>query len=234
MSDADLLRIEMETLWGEDTYGRFERRPQVVLLATSAGSRAYLGEELPLDVARQLQGLARDTSVAQGPSQPPPGWDRYRELLGRLGAVEQTSGPSYLVEPETRHPSAATVVRSDRLWPALLRELRPSPGWEPDEWGDLLRGRLGPWAIMLEGRKLIAICHTPRASASGAEAGVWTHPGHRGNGHAATVTAAWASTPVGEGRRLFYSTSADNKSSQRVAERLALRPIGWIWTLRLT
>jgi hypothetical protein len=34
-----------------------------------------------------------------------------------------------------------------------------------------------------------------------------------------------------DGRVLFYSTDAQNLSSQRVAARLGLRPIGWTWNL---
>jgi hypothetical protein len=33
------------------------------------------------------------------------------------------------------------------------------------------------------------------------------------------------------GRHLFYSTDAHNVSSQRVAERLRLRLIGWTWRI---
>ena len=233
MSDADLLRIEMQTLWGEDAYGRFNRPPHVVLLAAATHGRAYVSEGLPQDLTQQLQEFTRCVPATPEPSEPPPCLDRCREALGILGAVEQTSGPSYLIPEGTQYPHSATILRSDQHRPEPLRDLRPSRWWEPDEWDDLLQGRIGPWAIMLEDRKIIAVCHTPRATGRGAEAGVWTHPDHRGRGHAAAVTASWASTPIREDRVLFYSTSAGNKSSRRVAERLALRPIGWIWTLRL-
>ena len=233
MSDADLLQIEMETLWGEDAYGRFKQRPHVVILAASTHGGIYVSEGFSQDLTRRLRELTRCESMTRAPSQPPPSLERWRELLGSLGAVEQTSGPSYLIAGGTQYPCSATILRSDQHPHDPLRDLRPSRWWESDEWDDLLQGRLGPWAIMLEDRKIISICHTPRASGRGAEAGVWTHPDYRGRGHAAAVTAAWASTPIREGRMLFYSTSADNESSRRVAERLALRPIGWIWTLRL-
>jgi predicted GNAT family acetyltransferase len=77
--------------------------------------------------------------------------------------------------------------------------------------------------------EVVSICHCARLSERGAEAGVWTDEDHRGRGLAAAVTAAWASLLEGSGRVLFYSTSAENVSSQRVAARLGLREIGWMW-----
>ncbi|MEO3803255.1 hypothetical protein [Nonomuraea sp. B1E8] len=50
-----------------------------------------------------------------------------------------------------------------------------------------------------------------------------------GPGLAAATTAAWAG--LLPGTRLFYSTSADDHSSRRVAARLGLRSIGWLWKL---
>jgi predicted GNAT family acetyltransferase len=78
---------------------------------------------------------------------------------------------------------------------------------------------------------VIATCHTPVRSARGAEAAVWTHPVHRGQGRAAAVSAAWAALIRPTGRYLFYSTWAENRSSMRVAARLGLRPIGWMWKI---
>ncbi|MFC5826580.1 GNAT family N-acetyltransferase [Nonomuraea insulae] len=79
------------------------------------------------------------------------------------------------------------------------------------------------------GRQVVAICHSARNTPAGAEAGTWTSPAYRGRGYAAITTAAWAE--LLPGIQLFYSTSADNHSSQRVAARLGLRGIGWLWKL---
>jgi hypothetical protein len=47
----------------------------------------------------------------------------------------------------------------------------------------------------------------------------------------AAVTAAWAALMRPTGRHLLYSVARTNVSSQRVAARLGLRPIGWLWQL---
>ena len=87
----------------------------------------------------------------------------------------------------------------------------------------LLAGVLGPWAIGSIDGRVVSICHCARLAARGAEAGVWTDPGFRGQGHAAAVVAAWASLLAPTGRHLFDSTFSENWSSQRVAARLGLR-----------
>lgn len=58
------------------------------------------------------------------------------------------------------------------------------------------------------------------------------HPEFRGKGHAAAVTAEWADLIRASARLLFYSTSGTNRSSQRVAARLGLRRIGYLWQLQ--
>ena len=113
----------------------------------------------------------------------------------------------------------------------MIARLRGRPtDWGADEWQDLLDGRLGVWVMAMHGERVIWIC-TPVANASAADAGVWTHPDFRGQGHAAAVTAAWAALMCASGRVLFYSTSRTNRSSRRVAARLGLRRIGFLWQL---
>ncbi|WP_285705441.1 GNAT family N-acetyltransferase [Microtetraspora sp. NBRC 16547] len=112
--------------------------------------------------------------------------------------------------------------------------MRPG-NWEPEEWEELVGGGEGaPWSMIIEGDQVVSICHTPRRTSAGAEAGTWTSPAFRGRGYAAATTAAWADLLSTECPHLFYSTSADNHSSQRVAERLGLRHIGWLWKLTRT
>jgi RimJ/RimL family protein N-acetyltransferase len=115
----------------------------------------------------------------------------------------------------------------------VLRNANPG-NWHPVEWDELLDGRLGPWTMALEGELVVSICHTPRPlTTRAAECGVWTHPAFRGRGYAAAVTSEWAAIMRPSGRYLFYSTDAENLSSQRVARRLNLRRLGWSWHLWL-
>jgi RimJ/RimL family protein N-acetyltransferase len=124
-------------------------------------------------------------------------------------------------------PPCAGVVAHTGPGAADLAGAAP-PTWEPGEWADLVAGRLGPWAAVRRGGRVVALCFTPVAGPEGAEAGVWTDPGHRGRGFAAAATARWATSFPG-GRPLFHSTSDANRSSQRVAARLGLPRLGRLW-----
>lgn len=135
----------------------------------------------------------------------------------------------YLIDPDVRFGSKAAIEVSNGDVPAWLRGANPG-AWEPVEWDELLDGRLGPWAMVVEGEQVLSICHTPVGmTAQAAEAGVRTEPQFRGRGHAAAATAAWAEVLRPSGRHLFYSASLDNPSSLRVVERLGARLIGWTW-----
>ena len=154
-------------------------------------------------------------------------------MLSSRGAVEVTSGPSFVVEDSPAEVESVVIHRSDQSWPARLRDARPQSVWEPDDWNDLLDGRYGPWAVIINNGEVVAVCHTARSVPNAVEAGVWTHPDHRRQGNAAAVTAAWGAIVAGHDRHAFYSTSAENIASQHVARRLGFRPIGWMWKLRL-
>jgi RimJ/RimL family protein N-acetyltransferase len=187
------------------------------------------------DAAAVLVALV---GTAPGPadgSTPPASLERCEELLARShGAVRRSSGPSYITEriPLIEVAPPAKVTRSDQSDVAALRPLVPrEENWPAHEWADLLDGKLGAWAITTVGQRVASICHTPRLTPHGAEAGVWTDPDFRRRGYGAAVTAAWASVMAGSGRHLFYSTSADNIASQGVAARVGARPIGWLWQL---
>ena len=232
-SDLELLRIELDVLWGDDGPHRRAVQAGVLIGVTGQACVAVTGGLLPPAVA-----AAVGATVARAPGRPPGGVtppvvSECRRLLeDALGPVLLESGPSYLIPPGTTFPAAAVIRRSDDGESAEgLTSLNPSV-WPADEWPLLLRGALGPWAIALEGRRVVSICHTPRPlTPCGAEAGVWTDPAFRGRGLASAVAAAWAGILAPAGRHLFYSASADNVSSQAVARRLGLRPIGTIWTL---
>jgi predicted GNAT family acetyltransferase len=80
-----------------------------------------------------------------------------------------------------------------------------------------------PWCAATVDGVIAALCFAARIGPRGLEAGVYTFAAFRGQGLAAAVTAAWSSLPELADKALFYSTSLDNHSSQRVAKRLGLR-----------
>lgn len=210
MTDLDLLRMQHERAL--DGRGRIVGLYGFVVARAADGEALWIGAELP-------DALASALTTAIEPSR------RLVEAAAGC-ALPLREGPSFVFDGDARCASSARIVRSDAPGVDELRALNPG-NWQPLEWDELLDGRLGPWAMALEGERVVSICHTPAAmSARAAECGVWTHPHFRGRGHAAAVTAEWAALVRPSGRRLFYSTERDNRSSQRVAERLRLRRIG--------
>jgi hypothetical protein len=84
-----------------------------------------------------------------------------------------------------------------------------------------------PWCAAIVGDEVASLAFAARLSDEGAELGLVTVKEFRGRGLAAAVTAGWTRHPELEGRELFYSMDARNEASKRVAERLALRQVGW-------
>jgi RimJ/RimL family protein N-acetyltransferase len=228
--DLALLRIEAETLWGAQSVGRLPQ-PHAAIIASAGGHAVVIADAVPADLGSALRDVVSDTTPRTDPAQVPVVYENCRALLEeRLGPVRCTSGPSYLIPADVSFPASATIIDSAEHSADWLRNGNPG-NWPEPEWQQLIAGELGPWAMAVTGEAVVAICHTPVRSPRGAEAGVWTHPEHRGQGHAAAVTAAWARLIRPSGRQLFDSTWKENHSSQRVAARLRLRPIGWMWKI---
>lgn len=241
-SNLELLQTEIDTLWARDERGRLVgpeshgRRPVPHLLigAAAEGWALAFGDELPDATARDLQRLFIDEPPAPDPSQPPALLERCERLIEEAvgGDVERRGDLSYLIPPDVRFEVEAQIARSDVGVPDRLREQDfERINWTSEEWTELLDGKLGPWAFVMDGDRVVSMCHSARLTELGAEAGTWTDPDYRGRGYAAAATSAWAAQLAPSGRTLFYSTWADNVSSQRVAARLGLPLIGWIWTL---
>ena len=239
-TDLDLLQIEIETLWTTDDRGRLLKSrdsnaraaPHLVIAVANDGQTVAFGSDVSDALADELRA-AFDSEPPASPATPPASLARCEQLLANaLGPVELSSGPGYVIPPSTAFASAAAIVKSDGGDPENLRDQVPEwQGWRREDWNLMLDGFYGPWAVATVDGQVIAYCHCARLTDRGAEAGVGTHPKFRRQGHAAAATAAWASLLAPSGRHLFYSTSADNLSSQRVAARLNLRPIGWMWQL---
>jgi RimJ/RimL family protein N-acetyltransferase len=234
---------EIDTLWTRDDRGRLVAgtsadsgaAPLLVIAVAKDGRTAAVGGAVPDDVAAVLVALVGPAPGPPDLSEPPVSLVRCDELLTKaFGPVRRSSGPSYVIEgaPILDIAAPAVITRSDGRIIDALRSLVPrEENWPADEWTALLDGAFGPWAIVTVGDRVASVCHTPRLTDRGAEAGIWTDPDFRRLGYAAAATAAWASVMYDSGRHLFYSTWADNVASQGVAARVGARPIGWLWQL---
>jgi hypothetical protein len=224
----ELMRIQAEASF--DRRGRIVGCYGITIASGEDGHALWIGADVPDEMADELTAAFDRASPASAPTEPPPALDLCEKILG-LEGVERAAGPSYLIPPDTRFASDVAIVRSGGPGVDRLRGANPG-NWHPVEWDELLGGRLGPWAIATSGEHAISICHTPvPLTARAAECGVWTDPPFRGRGYAAATAAEWVTLVRSPGRHLFYSTSAANHSSQRVARRLGLRELGWKWRL---
>jgi GNAT superfamily N-acetyltransferase len=205
----------------------------VLAVGADGGRCLAFGVDVPDLLAHELEAVVGGAAAAAGPAEPPSGVARCMELLeDAFGPVVLSSGLSYVIPAGVRFSSTADVTRSDRADVSSLGGCAPSSAnWSDDEWRMLLDGVLGAWAVARIDGRIVSMCHCARLADQGAEAGVWTDPDFRGQGHAAAVVAAWASLLAPTGRHLFYSTFRENRSSQRVAARLRLRQIGSIWEI---
>ncbi|WP_228011255.1 GNAT family N-acetyltransferase [Nonomuraea phyllanthi] len=232
-----LLRVELGVIWRLDGRGRLPGPEDLVVGVAADGMAAAVSGRVPDPLAARLLDLV-SRSTPSPPGRPPDVLARCRALLG--GGLTVSGGPAYLVRPPfppdgpegrlVRPAFPPGILTSDDPRSAdLVRPLRPDT-WEPEEWAELVGGGAGsPWAMIVEDGQVASICHSARLTPGGAEAGTWTAPAFRGRGYAAAATVAWAA--LLPGIPLFYSTDAANRSSRRVAERLGLRALGWLWKL---
>lgn len=225
IANVDLLAAEIDVIWGP---GRrpHEAPPSVVIGDAGNSMIIMVRDDVEADVAAAVRTTAVDNRLPQLAR------DIQDVLQRSLGPLEATVGPSYdcsapVPQPD---PSIGRLVRSDDADDSI--KLATPPTWDDAEWAELLTGRLGPWAAVADDERVLSLCHSARLAAGGVEAGTWTHADARGRGLAAAATAAWAEICRPLPGHIFYSTDAYNLSSQRVAARLALPPIGQLWKFR--
>ena len=228
-TDLELLAIQAEG--ARDPAGRLAGQYGITIACAPGAHALWIGSEVPDAAAAELAAALAATAPALDPAAPPAALDRCRQILEAGRVIEQHAGPSFVFPEDVVPLIGVRVERCDRPHPAALRGANPG-NWQSEEWDELLDGRLGPWTMVLDGVRAVSICHTPGPlTQRGAECGVWTERGFRGRGYAAATAAVWAAIVRPTSGVLFYSTDADNRSSQRVAARLRLRPIGWTWRL---
>jgi hypothetical protein len=243
-NDLGLLRIDLETLFALSTAGRILREsppdnsdgPRLFLAGCAGGNLLAVRHDIDGETAQRAGALA----AAEPPWFDPEIRPACLEALIALASRETlaraaTPALIYRLPSGMAYAADATIVRSDQVEGVALLERLARDGMPRHL---IAAGFVGvadfwaPWCGALVGAEIAALAFAARLGERGAEVGVFTFPGFRGQGLAAAVTAAWSALPGLANRALFYSTHKTNVSSQRVAARLGLRRIGV--SIRLT
>jgi RimJ/RimL family protein N-acetyltransferase len=225
-----LLHTELETLWVSDAEGRLlharvpnGRVAPYLVVGVSAIARVVAASmELPEPLADELREMIASEALATTfPWRP----STTRRCVGAIAAATgcqlvTEDGPSYVIPAGLPAPSRADIQTYDSDDAEALRARIPKE--------DPVEGH-GPWAVALVDGNLASVCSTARSGPAGAEAGLYTYPAYRRNGLGAATTVTWARLITEGGRTAFYSTSSENLSSQRVAQRLGLPVFAWWW-----
>jgi GNAT superfamily N-acetyltransferase len=240
-NDRQLISLELDAIFGltpgvDGTGHILLDRDKKAVFAWSPFGRVFaLNPDIGIDFVESAGGREEDYVPAALPQ-------TVKEIAEAVRDADPDSpvtvegGPTYVIPraapPAPPLPEGVEIIGSDPAGRDMARLLHRPDNWGPDEWPDLVEGRLGAWAMAVRDAEPVAICFTPAANARVAEAGVWTRPDRRGYGLASAVVWAWADHERPSGRTLLYSTWADNTASQAVARKMGLPPLGWIWMVR--
>ena len=241
---TDALETHLATGFVFDEAGRIVRNadpdrgaaPRLYIGGCHTGNRACLRADVGAATARAIEILVDDEPPLDAPDRAPQHVDDYVALLAEEAPIERHGlGVNYCFPSDFAYDDDVHTVGSDAGHAELARL-----GLTPDRElpaplvaiGFSTVGRLwAPWCVALHDGEIASLVETVRIGPAGAEAGVNTVPDRRGRGFAAAATAGWAMSPSLGARTRFYSTSATNRSSQRVAARLGLRYIGASFSL---
>lgn len=238
MNDRDLLALEAETVFDLTPEGRLlhgaapnhTMPPRFGIAGCPAGITFGIRHDMGDETARELERLAQTEPPFPQVWSQPVHLDAYRRLLATEAPVERAEEGIVWVFPEQlsfEHPArlvASDTPDGDALLARLTERGMPEPlvaaGFK--DVGELW----APWCLALVDDEIAALAFTVGLRAASAEVGVYTLAPYRGRGLAAAATTGWSRLPTLHGKTLFYGTSRENVSSQRVAQRLGLRVIG--------
>ena len=223
-TDLEIMRLHVAALYLHDKRGRLvigneptgSAPPRFFLGRTIDGSIARFRDDLPDALADELQSLANQepASIDAAPAHES---DYLTRLAVHSPIQDISSGPAYIFDDIPNREDHETVVVTHANIEVLRGELEP--------WCDDVR--LGvPMTAVLDNGHAVAVCGSVRITPEAHEAGVETIVSHRGRGCAPAACREWAKMMSAAGRLALYSTSCDNRSSQRVAEKLGLRQYG--------
>ncbi len=235
MSAARLLALDASTLFTLSDTGRILREndpdqspgPTVFFAGCSDGNQIYVHQRVDNDVTTRALKLLAEEPLWLNPDTLPAAMPAVLSLL-----ESETHGKAVersLIYQLPHRPVVAgdlTFICSgskEGAW--LLNDLQHNgmPKHLVGAGFVSLHDFWAPWCVVMDKQTIAALAFAARLGAQGAEVGVYTFPGWRSQGFAAAVTAKWSSLPDLAGLELFYSSSRENRSSRKVAERLGLQ-----------
>src|SRR5688500_2819861 len=220
-----LMRFHIEALYTHDSQGRMlavndpggAPAPRVFLGRTPHGNVWRIRHDVPEDIAELLNALCAMTDDGERALGAPGDVARFEEVLARSAPVERVwTGPAFHVPIRLETPTDTIAITNENR--ALLE-----PNFTP--WLEDV-GTCQPFFAAVSDGQVVSVCGSVRTTRDADEAGVETHPAHRGRGHAPRVVLAWASAVRAAGRLPLYSTSWQNTASRAVARKLGLVQIG--------
>ena len=211
MDLLDLLDVRLETMWRHDERGRIVATnrpeggpaPRLVVSRSAAGAVWRTGPDVTDRQLADLEPLlgADDDWRTDTPA-------AVDDIVAALGGGEIDGGPNYRPGPSMTAPMGETVV----VTPADVHMLESLMGdWVADV------GSRDPVAATIVDGRAVAVCMSARVGARVHEAGVETHPDHRGRGHGLAAVAEWRVAVERRGAIPLYCTSWSNSASKRLA-----------------
>lgn len=210
MTQPELLRLHISALYVLDREGRLVCGNE---LHSPPAPLLYVGKtpegQLACHTHRDLEGEACDriAVLAQNSVSDPMA---YRSAIGAGRIVEELA---YLVPRLPTSDGNCTLLSPEQAGRVRFGAF----SWLAR---DLLREQ--PCCVYLEQGEVVAVCRSVRLSKAH-EAGIETHPAHRGRGLAQQVLAGWSEVVIGRGSIPLYSTLKTNTASRRVAEKAGLQ-----------
>lgn len=198
--------------------------PRFIMVRTPQRNFWRFRYDLPLDLARELDGLCASEPVTTDLAPPPRIAPAVHALLARHALPGETyRGPAYWIPERVADQAEAVIVTDANA--ELLRAGFPRRLPLPRQFDS------GPLAAAVVEGVAVAICYCSRLSEGAAEAGVDTLAAFRRKGYASAAVSAWAVAVRQRGLLPMYSTSWENLASQGVARKLGMIQYGEDWSI---
>ena len=216
--------LQLQTLFLLDGEGRISRTrspepstgPLFMLVRGTASCAWAVREDVPRDLADELNGLAREEPPVSDLRQDPVHAERYKSLVN--GGVD--SGPAFTFPEKIVQPRRTVLIDEIQLLDHHFS------GWK----AGAIPERMPIVAVVDEGYP-VSVCFCARRSNVAAEAGLETAVAYRGRGLGPRVAAAWALAIRASGRIPLYSTQWSNGASRAVARKLGLVAYASNWNI---